>query len=115
MMQQHRQLSGRSHNGPLLSVSSTTFRQLQSPATQITVDTERSQDMLGSLYQQRAQIRIPFLADMHLRLALSRVSSPRLQPQIAAHVAALAEAMRIFQRQQKGQRDERAHSFDLFQ
>jgi hypothetical protein len=39
----------------------------------------------------------------------------RLQPQISAHVAALAETMRIFQGQQERQRDQRAHSLDLLQ
>lgn len=40
-----------------------------------------------------------------LRLALSGVPPPRLQPQVAAHVAAFAETMRIIlQRQQEGHR-----------
>src|SRR6478736_1642777 len=69
--------------------------------------------MLRSLHQQRPQIRIAFFADVHLRFALTRVSSSRLQPRIAAHVAALAEAMRIFQRQQKRQPDQRAYALDL--
>ena len=71
--------------------------------------------MLCTLHQQRAQVRITFLADVHLRLALSGVPPSWLQSQIAAYVAALAEAMRIFQRQQEGQRDERAYSLDLLQ
>ena len=61
VMQQHLQLSCRGHDRPLLSVSSTTLRQFQAPAPQITVDTERSQDMLRSLHQQGSQIRIAFL------------------------------------------------------
>lgn len=55
------------------------------------------QDVLWSLHQQRPQIGIAFLADVHLWLALSRVSASRLQSQIAAHIAALAEAMRSIQ------------------
>ena len=58
MMQQHRQLSCRGDNGSLLPVSSTALRQFQSPASEITIDPERSQDMLRSLHQQRPQIRI---------------------------------------------------------
>ena len=46
---------------------------------------------------------------------MPRVPSSRLQSQIAAHVAALAEAIGIFQRQQKGQRDQRAYALDLLQ
>src|ERR1700747_2635384 len=98
MMQQHRQLPCRGHNRSLLTVSSTALRQFQSPASEITVDAEWSQDMLSSLHQQRAQIRIALFADVQLRFALSRFPASRLQSQITAHVAALAEAMRIFQR-----------------
>ena len=71
--------------------------------------------MLRSLHQQRPQIRIAFFADVQLRLTLTRVSSSRLQPQITAHVAALAETVRIFQREQEGQRDQRADALDLLQ
>src|SRR6266566_7393934 len=102
-MQQHRQLSGRGNDGSLLPALPTTLGQLQPPASQITVHTKRSQNVLCPLHQQRAQIGIAFLADVHLRLALSGVSSSGLQSQIAAYVAALAEAMWIFQRQQKRQ------------
>src|SRR5580698_9414396 len=88
-MQQHRQLSRGRHDGSLLPGPSTTLRQLQAPAPEIAVDTERSQDMLRSLHQRSPQIRIAFCADMQLRLALPRVSSSRLQPEIAAYVPAL--------------------------
>src|SRR6266576_4476739 len=37
-------------------------------------------ECVRSLYQQRAQIRITLLADVHLRLTLSRVPSSRMQP-----------------------------------
>ena len=115
MMQQHRQLSRGRHDGSLLAVPPSTFGQFQAPAPEITVRTERTQDVLCSLHQQRPQIRIAFLADVHLWLALPGVSSSGLQPQIAAHVAALAKTIRIFQRQQKGQRDQCAHSLHLLQ
>src|SRR5207249_4437967 len=103
------------NDGSLLSVSPATLGQLQAPAPQITVHPKWSQDVLRSLHQQRAQIRIAFLADVQLRLALSRVPASRLQSQIAAHIATLAKTMRIFQRQQKRQRDERAYALDLLQ
>jgi hypothetical protein len=61
MMQQHRQLSGRSHNRSLLCVSSTTLGQFQSPTPQITVDAEWSQNVLRPLHQQRPQIRIALM------------------------------------------------------
>src|SRR5438045_9297286 len=73
-------------------------RLVSDPTTQITVHPEWSQNVLRSLHQQRSQVGVAFLADMQLRLALSRVPAPRLQSQIAAQVAALAAAMRIFPR-----------------
>jgi len=71
--------------------------------------------VVRALHQQRSQIGIAFLADVQLRLVLSRVPSSGLQSQVASDVAALAEAMRIFQRQQKRQRDQRTHSLHLLQ
>jgi hypothetical protein len=59
-MEQHRQLSRGRHHGSLLAVPSTTVRQLQAPAPEITVHPERTQNVLGCLHQQRAQIRIAF-------------------------------------------------------
>ena len=53
-MQQHRQLSCGGNDRPLLAVSSTTL------------DTEWAQNVLRALHQQGAQIRIAFLADVHL-------------------------------------------------
>ena len=114
-MQQYRQLSSRRHDGSLLAASSATLGRLQPPAPEIAVHTERSQNVLRALYQQRAQVRIAFLADVHLRLVLPRVSSSWLQSQIAAYVVTFAEAMRIFQRQHVGESDQRAHALDLLQ
>jgi hypothetical protein len=57
--------------------------------------------VLRPLHQQGSQIGIAFLADMHLRFALAGVPASRLQSQIATHVAALAEAVLICQRQQE--------------
>ena len=73
VMQQHRQLSGRRDDRPFLSVPASTLRELQAPASEITVHPEGAQNVLRSLHQQRAQIRITFLADMQLR---KRILSP---------------------------------------
>src|SRR5271169_7112152 len=115
MMQQHRQLSCGGDDRSLLPALPAAFGQPQSPTSQIAVDAERSQDVLRSLHQQRAQIGIAFFADVHLRLALSRVPASRLQSQIATHIATLAKTMRIFQRQHVRQRDQRAYALDLLQ
>src|SRR5580700_9420679 len=106
VMQQHGQLSRGGHDGSLLAVSAATRGQLQAPAPQIAVHTEWSQNVLRSLHQQRAQIRIALFADVHLRLALSRVPPSWLQSEITAHVAALGKAMWVLQGQQEGQRDQ---------
>src|SRR5947209_4238168 len=78
VMQQHGELSGRGNDGPLLPTFSAALGQLQPPAPQVTIRPERAQNVLCPLHQQRPQIGIAFLADVHLRLALPGVSSPWL-------------------------------------
>jgi hypothetical protein len=56
---------------------------LQSPASEVTIDTKRSQNVLRSLHQQRPRMRIALFADVQLRLAFSRVPESWLQSQIA--------------------------------
>jgi hypothetical protein len=114
-MQQRRELPCRGNHRSFLPILSATLSQFQPLAPQIAVHSKRSQNVMRSLHQQRPQIRIPFLADVHLRLALPRVPPSRLQSHIAAHVAALTKAMRIFQREQERQRDQRPHALHLFQ
>ena len=87
-MQQHRELSRGRNHGSFLPILPATLGQLQTPAPQIAVRSKRTQNVVRSLHQQRSQIRIAFLADVHLRLALAGVPPSRLQPHIAAHVAA---------------------------
>ncbi len=70
MMQQHRQLSCGGDDRSLLPALSATFGQLQTPASQVTVDAKRSQDVLRPLHQQCSQIGVSFFADVHLRLLL---------------------------------------------
>ncbi len=98
-MQQDRQLSCGGDDGSLLCIPSATLGQPQAPASQVAVGTERTQNVLRSLDQQRSQIRVAFLADVHLWFTLPGVPAPRLQSEIATHVTALSETMRIFQRQ----------------
>src|ERR1700730_18593387 len=114
-MQQHRELSCGGDDRSLLPALPAAFGQPQSPASQVTVDAERSPDVLRSLHQQRSQIGIAFFADMQLRLAPPRVAPSRLQAQITTHVPTFTKAMRIFQRQQERQRDKRAYALDLLQ
>src|SRR4051795_6413611 len=89
--------------------------QLQSPSAQIGVLSEWTQDVLCPLYQHHAQIGISLPGDMQLRFALPGVPSPRLQPDVATSIAALAEAPRVFQRQDVCQADQRPNTLDLLE
>jgi hypothetical protein len=53
-MQQHGQLSRRRNHRPFLPVLSAALRQLQTPTPQIAVRSERSQNVMRSLHQQRS-------------------------------------------------------------
>jgi hypothetical protein len=68
-----RQFARRRNDRPFLSVPASALGQLQAPAPEITVDPERSQNVMRTLHQQRAQIRIALFADVHsaVRSALS--------------------------------------------
>jgi hypothetical protein len=66
---------------------------------------ERSQNVVGAFHQQRSKIGIAFPADVQLRLALSGVPAPRLQPCIATQVATLPKSLRISRNQHVGQHD----------
>ena len=61
VMQEDGQLSRGRNDGSLLPTLSAALGQLQSPTPEIAVDTEWPQDVLCSLHQPRAQIRITFL------------------------------------------------------
>ena len=52
---------------------------------------------MRSLHQQHAQIAVAFLGDAQLRLAFAGLTLLGPQAYVAAHVATLAEAMRILQ------------------
>ena len=112
-VQQHRQFAGHRHHRPLLGILPTPAGQLQPPAPQVTVRTEGAQNVLGAPHQQPTQQLIPGFGDPQLRVLRSRFVSARMQPQKATYRAAVAKAMRIFQRQHIGQRGHRPHSLDL--
>ena len=114
-MQQHRQLASRGNDGPFLSRLAAALGQLQPPSSQITISSKRTEYVVRSLHQQGSQIRIALFADVHLRFALPRVSTARLQSHVATCVAALVEAVRIFQRQHVGQGNQRTYALDLLQ
>ncbi|MFZ1916862.1 MAG: hypothetical protein WAU58_04750 [Terriglobales bacterium] len=51
----------------------------QTPAPQIAVRAKRSQNMVRPLHQQRSQVRIAFLADVHLRFTLAGVPASKAE------------------------------------
>jgi len=97
---------------PLFPPRSASFRP---PTPQVAVHTERSQNVLCPLHQQRSQIGIAFLADVHLRLALSRVSFLRAAVPDSDLRRDFCGSDAHFQRQQEGQRDQCTHSLHLLQ
>src|SRR5271154_5048237 len=115
MMQQNCQLARNGDDRSFLSAFASMFGQLQSPPSEIGVLSEGPQDVLCSLHQHHPQIGISLPGDMQLRLALSGVSSARLQAYVAARIAALSESPRVLQRQYVGQRDQRSNTLDLLE
>src|SRR5713226_10438250 len=65
-MQQHRQLARHGNDRSLLPAPPAALGQFQAPAPQIAVHTERSQDMLRPLHQQRAQM-LPAVGESALK------------------------------------------------
>src|SRR5215469_2710346 len=114
-MQQYRQLSRYRNHRSSLGVFPSSLGELPSPAPQITVFPKGSQNVVRSLDQQRPQIPISLLGDVHLWLTLPRVPPPRLQTHKASHVATLFEAMWIFDGQDIPQCNQVSDTLHLFE
>ena len=57
-MQQNRQFPRRRYHRSLFPILAATLSQFQPPAPQIAVPSERTQNVVRSLYQQRSQIQV---------------------------------------------------------
>src|SRR5580704_1871045 len=114
-MQQDGQLTRDCDHCAFLPALASVLSQLHAPSAQVAVDSPWAENVVCRLHQQGSQIRIALFADMHLRLALSRVSSSRLETHVAGCIPALAKTMWIFQRQHVGEGDQRSDSLDLLQ
>jgi hypothetical protein len=77
LVQQHRQLARDRYDGSLLGPLSASFRHLQTPAAQITVDPKGTENVVRSLHQQAPHVAVAFFADVQLRLTLAGVSTSR--------------------------------------
>src|SRR5580704_7696133 len=64
---------------------------------------------MGFLHHHRSQIPVSFFADFLLWFAFAGVPTPRSQPQKATDGTTLWESMRVFNRQDIGQRDLRSY------
>ena len=71
--------------------------------------------LVRSLHQQRSQIPVALLADVHLWLALAGVRASRLQPHKTSHVATLFEAMGVFDGQDIRQRNQVSDALHLLE
>src|SRR5580704_14391286 len=74
-----------------------------------------SEDMVGALDQQRAQVDVSSLGDAKLRVAVPGLAASRPQAEITADIPASLEALLAAQRQNIGQRCELADAIDLEQ
>src|ERR1700726_4731104 len=114
-MQQYRQLSSHGHYSSLLGIFSSSLRKLPSPSPQITVFSERAQNVVRSLHHHRAQIPVSFFADALLWFALPGVPAARFQSQKTTYLATLQKPMWVFYRQDIRQRDLRSYTLHLLE
>jgi len=115
VVQQDGQLSSDGDDGAFLGRLAAAFSELQPPAAQVAVRSERPKDVLGALDQEPAEIAIAGLGDVELRILGSALVSAGDQSQARAELAALAEAMGIFQGQDVGQGGDGADARDVAQ
>lgn len=64
---------------------------------------------MSALNEQRPKVWVAFFGDVQLRLTASRVMACRLQPDVAAGIAALGKTVRIFESQDVGQHNRTSH------
>ena len=115
VVQEDGQLSSDGDDGAFLGRLAAAFSELQPPAAQVTVGPEGPKDVLGALDQEPAEIAIAGLGDVELRILGSALVSAGDQSQARAELAALAEAMGIFQGQDVGQGGDGADARDVAQ
>src|SRR6202047_5384108 len=114
-VEQYRQLSSHSNYCSFLGIFSSSLCKLQSPSPQITVFSKRSKNVVRTLHHHRSQIPVSFFADFLLWFALPGVPPARSQPQKTTYLATLRESIRVFNRQDVGQRDLRSYTLHLLE
>jgi hypothetical protein len=114
-MQQYCQLSSHGNYRSLLSILSSSLCKLPSPSPQITVFSKRPQNVMRALHHHRSQIPVSLFADALLWFALPGVPPARSQSQKTTDRATLQKPVRVFYRQDIGQRDLRSYTLHLLQ
>src|ERR1700679_1145670 len=95
-MQQDGQFTGARYHCAFLPTFASVPSQLHAPSAQVAVDSPGAENVVRSLHQECSQVRIALFADVHLRLALSRVTPSRLETHVAGGIPALAKTVWVY-------------------
>src|SRR5664279_5892940 len=112
-MQEHRQLSCHRDDGPFLRVALSSGRQRLAETSEVAVLSKWPEDVLRRLNQKPAQQVVSLFRDAQLRVRVPALASRRYKPEVRPDGSALAESTRMLERQDVGQRHDRAHSSHL--
>jgi len=109
----HCELAGHSHHRPLLAALATLLIERESPASEIRIRTERTEDVVGSGHKEPAQMIVAGFGDPELRGEGAGVRLPGTQAHIRTHRASLGEAGWVFDGKEEALGGEGTHPGDL--
>jgi len=104
------QLAGHRHHRSLLGVLASAFGELETPAAQVTIGSEGSEDVLGAADEQATQVAVAGLGDAELGIARSGLVPLGDKTQSGRHLTRLAEAVRVIEGEDIGQGDNGSHA-----
>ena len=113
VVKQHGQLPGDANHGPLFGVLPSPFSKFQSPATQITVWSEGTEDVLSGTDQQAAQVGVSRFCNSQLRVLIAGLVTFWHETECRAYLAAFLEAARLFEGEDEAQGSEWAYAADF--
>ena len=122
-MKEDGQLAGHRHHRSLLGVLASAFGELETPAAQVTIGSEGSEDVLGAADEQATQVAVAGLpartpgrcSDAELGMARSGLVPLGDETQSGRHLTRLAEAVRVIEGEDICQGGDRANASDLAQ
>jgi hypothetical protein len=109
------QLPRHSAHGSFLGILSSPLGELEPPASEITVLSKGSENVVRTLHHQRPKVTVSFLADVQFWFALTGVPTPGTQPEKTSCIPAAAKSVWIIQGQNVRQCDQYPHTFHLLQ